>query len=84
LPQGVDGILVPLVDQKAVVPILIDPTLALGLKLSKIDNPAHGILTFAADKEVGNVVMTVKMLTFATVLVESMPSTKFNSSHYGE
>ena len=79
--QGCNRVVVVLADQKTVIPVLVNPPLAAGLEVRKVDHSTNGILGLASDKEITNVVVPVEILALATMAVQAVTGAKLDASH---
>lgn len=68
--------------QKTVIPMLVDPTLATSLQIGEVHHSAHCVLRITSHKEITHVIVTMEVLTLPTVLMQPMPRTKLDPSHY--
>jgi hypothetical protein len=63
------------------IPVLVNPTFAPGLKVRKVDHPANRILGFTGDKEITHVIVPVKILALATMVVQAVTGAKLDATH---
>ncbi len=82
--ECIDGVCVRVADEKAVVPVFIDPAFAAGFEVGKIHDATDGVLGVAGDKKVADVVVAVEVLAFATVLIESVSGAELDPPHDGQ
>ena len=68
--------------QEAVIPMLVDPTLAASLQVGEVHHSADRILSIARHKKITHVIVPMKVLALPTVLMQPMPRTKLDPSHY--
>lgn len=66
------------------IPIVVEPAFAFRLEMRKVHYSSNRILNVSGNEEVSNVIMTVKVLAFASVLKQAMASAEFDSAHDGE
>ena len=66
------------------VPVFIEPAFAFGLEIRKVHDTSYGILRFSGYEEVRNIIVSVEMFAFATMLEQSMACAEFDSTHDGE
>ncbi len=84
LAQGMDCVFVSLKDEKAVIPVFIDPAFAQFLQIRKVEHSPDRVLITTRNEEICNVVVAVKILALSAMLKKSMPRTKLNASHNGQ
>jgi hypothetical protein len=77
-----NGISIFLVNQEAVVPMLIKPTLAPSFQIGEINNPAHQVLGVAGNKKIGDVIVPMEVLALAPMLKKAVACTEANAAHY--
>lgn len=70
--------------QKAVIPMLVDPTLATRFQIGKVHHTADRVLRIARHKKITHVIVPMKVLALPAVLMQPMPRTKLDPSHYGQ
>jgi hypothetical protein len=61
--------------------MFIEPSFAASLEFRKIDYSPDTVLRIAGNKKVGDVIMSVEMLTLPTMLEQTVSGTKFDSPH---
>ena len=66
------------------IPVVVEPAFAFRLEVCKVHDSSNGILRVSGNEEIRNVIVTVKVLAFATVLKQAMPSAEFDPTHNRE
>jgi hypothetical protein len=79
--QGID-VLIP--NQKAVIPMLINPTFEQPIDDRKIDYPTEFIDFGSRDIKFRQVIVTVKVRTFALMAQQTVASAKGDFSHHSD
>ncbi len=66
------------------VPIVVEPALALRFEVREVHDAADGILAFTRYKEVRDVVMAVEVFALSAVFVEAMSRAELDPAHDGK
>jgi hypothetical protein len=82
--QGLNCIFILFANKEAVVPMFIQPAFALGLQVCEVHDSPYGILPLPLDKEIGDVVMPMKVFAFAPMMKQPMASAKLDATHNGQ